>query len=85
MKQDKQFQINEDVTLVFQSQGKAYQLRLCLTGGLLFLQQLEENKKHKDRIIFLDENKHYEGESVVEEKPVEAITEAKPKKKRKKK
>ena len=85
MKQDKQFQINEDVTLVFQSEGKAYQLRLCLAGGLLFLQQLEENKKHKDRIIFLDENKHYEGERVVEEKPVEAVTEAKPKKKRKKK
>ena len=85
MKQDKQFQINEDVTLVFQSEGKAYQLRLCLTGGLLFLQQLEENKKHKDRVIFLDENKHYEGESEVEEKPVEVSTEVKPKKKRKKK
>ena len=85
MKQEQQFEIKDNVTLVFQSEGKAYQLRLCLAGGLLFLQQLEENKKHKDRIIFLDENKHYEGESVVAEKPVEVSTEAKPKKKRKKK
>ena len=85
MAKEQQFQINEDVTLIFQSEGKAYQLRLCLTGGLLFLQQLEEGKEHADRVIFLDENNHYEGERVVVEKPVEASTEAKPKKKRKKK
>ena len=85
MKQEQQFEIKDNVTLIFQSEGKAYQLKLCLTGGLLFLQQLEENKKHEDRIIFLDENKHYEGESIVVEKPVEASTESKSKRKRKKK
>ena len=84
MKQEQQFEIKDNVTLIFQSEGKAYQLRLCLTGGLLFLQQLEENKKHDDRIIFLDDNKHYEGER----KTVEASTEEvkpKPKRKRNKK
>ena len=85
MKQEQQFEIKDNVTLIFQSEGKAYQLRLCLTGGLLFLQQLEEGKKHEDRIIFLDKNKHYEGESVVVEKPIKASTESKSKRKRKKK
>lgn len=55
MKQDKQFQINEDVTFVFQSLGKLYQLRLVITDGLIFLKQLEENKEHTERVIFVDE------------------------------
>lgn len=55
MKQDKQFQINEDVTLVFQSLGKLYQLRLLISSGLMFLKQLEEGKENTERIIFVNE------------------------------
>lgn len=78
-----QFEIKDNVNLVFQSNGKLYQLRLVLTGGLLFLSELEKDKENEERIIFLDDSKHYEGERV--EPPVEVITEVKPKRKRKKK
>ena len=78
-----QFEIKDNVNLVFQSNGKLYQLRLVLTGGLLFLSELEKGKENEERIIFLDDSKHYEGEQV--EAPVEVITEVKPKRKRKKK
>ena len=81
-----QFEIKDNVNLVFQSNGKLYQLRLVLTGGLLFLSELEKDKQNEERIIFLDESSHYEGEPV--EAPTEAITEIKedkPKRKTKKK
>ena len=81
-----QFEIKDNVNLVFQSNGKLYQLRLVLTGGLLFLSELEKDKQNEERIIFLDESSHYTGEPV--EAPMEAITEIKedkPKRKRKKK
>ena len=83
---NKQFQINEDVNLIFTSDNKVYQLRLCLSGGLLFLKRLEEGKEHDERIIFLDDSKHYTGESVSVEVTKE-VTEnkEKPKRKRKKK
>ena len=87
---NKQFQINEDVNLIFTSDNKAYQLRLCLSGGLLFLKQLEERKEHDERIIFLDDSKHYTGENVSVEMTKEVTKEVtenkeKPKRKRKKK
>ena len=77
-----QFEIKDDVNLIFQSNGKLYQLRLVITGGLLFLSELEKNKQNEERVIFLDESSHYEGE---QEAPIKAITETKkvkPKRKR---
>ena len=54
MPKEQQFKINEDVNLVFESKGKLYQLRLMISSGLMFLKQLEENKEHVERIIFID-------------------------------
>ena len=71
MRQQQQFEIKDNVNLIFQSKGKLYQLRLIITDGLIFLKQLEENKEHTERVIFIDE------------KTKEHVM--KPKKKRKKK
>ena len=83
--QVKQFEIKDNVNLVFQSNGKLYQLRLVLTGGLLFLSELEKDKQNAERIIFLDDSTHYEGEQVEEPEKLPEKVEVKPKKKRKKK
>ena len=50
-----QFEIKDNVTLVFQSLGKLYQLRLLISSGLMFLKQLEEGKENTERVIFVDE------------------------------
>ena len=55
MRQQQQFEIKDNVNLIFQSLGKLYQLRLVITDGLIFLKQLEENKEHTERVIFVDE------------------------------
>ena len=84
MKEKQQFEIKDDVDLVFQSNEKLYKLRLVISSGLMFLSQLEKDKISPERIIFIDNTSHYSGE----EKPVEEhteVAEASVKKKRRKK
>ena len=62
MEKPQEFEIKDNVNLVFQSKGKLYQMRLLISNGLIFLKQLEEGKKHKERIIFIENPKPYKGE-----------------------
>ena len=86
-KQVNQFEIKEDVNLIFQSKGKLYQMRLLISTGLIFLSELEKDKKNEERIIFIDKGYEYTGERVVPTEKVESTEnkEVKPVKKKRKK
>ena len=73
------FNVQSDITLVFESNGKNYQMRLIISSGLIMLSEV--GSKEDERIIFIDDSSHYTGEEVTEE--VSLVEEEKPKKKRK--
>ena len=70
------FNVQNNVVLAFQSEGKDYKMHLLIEDGLI---RLEGNGK--ERIIFLDDRSSYTGEST----PTEITTDSAPKKKRSKK
>ena len=77
------FNVQSDITLVFESNGKNYQMRLIISSGLIMLSEV--GSKKDERIIFIDDSSHYTGEEVTEEvtEEVSLVEEEKPKKKRK--
>ena len=82
------FNVQSDITLVFESNGKNYQMRLIISSGLIMLSEV--GSKEDERIIFIDDSSHYTGEEVTTEvttevtEEVSLVEEEKPKKKRKK-
>lgn len=81
------FNVQSDITLVFESVGKKYEMRLIISSGLIML---KGEKDEEERIIFIDDSSHYTGEPVKaevveEEKPVEVAEKPKRKRKSKKK
>ena len=79
------FNVQSDIALVFESNGKNYQMRLIISSGLIMLSEV--GSKEDERIIFIDDSSHYTGEEVTTEvtEEVSLVEEEKPKKKRKKK
>ena len=77
------FNVQSDITLVFESNGKNYQMRLIISSGLIMLSEV--GSKEDERIIFIDNSSHYTGEEVTEgvTEEVSLVEEEKPKKKRK--
>jgi hypothetical protein len=77
------FNVQSDITLVFESNGKNYQMRLIISSGLIMLSEV--GSKEDERIIFIDDSSHYTGEEVTTEvtEEVSLVEEEKPKKKRK--
>lgn len=73
------FNVQSDITLMFESNGKNYQMRLVISSGLIMLSEV--GSKEDERIIFIDDSSHYTGEGVTTE--VSLIEEEKPKKERK--
>ena len=87
-KQEQQFEIKDNVNLVFQSMGKLYQLRLRIDSGLMFLSELKQGEKEKERVIFIsEEGDKYTGEPLKENEEVREVKQEqqkKPKKRNKK-
>lgn len=74
-----QFNVQSDITLVFESNGKNYKMRLLISSGLIMLSEVG---KEDERIIFINNNSHYTGEDT----PTKSEdTPTKPKRKRRSK
>ena len=71
------FNVQNDIRLVFESEGLFYDMKLLIEEGLIIL----TDNKGKEQIIFLGEKEEYRGEPV---EVTENVT-CKPKKKRSKK
>ena len=74
------FNVQNDIRLVFESEGLFYDMKLLIEEGLIIL----TDNKGKEQIIFLGEKEAYTGEpvEVTENMP---LVEENPKKKRSKK
>ena len=75
------FNVQNDIRLVFESEGLSYDMKLLIEEGLIIL----TDNKGKEQIIFLGEKEAYTGEPVgVKQEVAENVT-CKPKKRNKKK
>ena len=52
-----QFNVQDDVILVFQSKNKNYRLKLLIGTGLMILDELEGKKVVNNRIFFIDDTR----------------------------
>lgn len=77
-----QFNVQSDISLVFESLGKKFKMRLLISSGLIFL---EEEGSDKERIFFMDDSKSYTGEDTPVEEEKALIEDSKPTEKPKKK
>ena len=78
------FNVQNDIRLVFESEGLSYDMKLLIEEGLIIL----TDNKGKEQIIFLGEKEEYRGEPVeVKQEVTEdlSLVEEKPKKRRSKK
>lgn len=74
------FNVQNDIRLVFESEGLSYDMKLLIEEGLIIL----TDNKGKEQIIFLGGKEEYRGEPVeVKQEVTESVT-CKPKKKRSK-
>ena len=74
------FNVQNDIRLVFESEGLSYDMKLLIEEGLIIL----TDNKGKEQIIFLGEKEEYRGEPVEVTENM-SLVEEKPKKKRSKK
>lgn len=74
------FNVQNDIRLVFESEGLSYDMKLLIEEGLIIL----KDNKGKGQIIFLGEKEEYRGEPVEVTENV-SLVEEKPKKRRSKK
>ena len=75
------FNVQNDIRLVFESEGLSYDMKLLIEEGLIIL----TDNKDKEQIIFLGEKEEYRGEPVeVKQEVTENVTHE-PKKRSKKK
>lgn len=52
-----QFNVQDDVTLVFQSRNKNYKMELLINTGLIILDEIEGKKEVNKRIFFIDDTR----------------------------
>ncbi len=52
-----QFNVQDDVILVFQSKNKNYRLKLLIGTGLMILDELEGKKVINNRVFFIDDTR----------------------------
>ena len=52
-----QFNVQDDVILVFQSRNKNYRLKLLIGTGLMILDELEGKKVVNNRVFFIDDTR----------------------------
>ena len=52
-----QFNVQDDVILVFQSKNKNYRLKLLIGTGLMILDELEGKKVVNNRVFFIDDTR----------------------------
>jgi hypothetical protein len=76
MAKAEQFNVQTNIDLVFDSEGKHYKMKLLIENGIIVL----EDNEGKEQYIFLGDKEEYWGEPIKE--PLPEI-ESKPKKKRK--
>ena len=50
-----QFNVQDDVTLVFQSNNKSYKMKLLIGTGLIILNEIESKKEVNKRVFFIDD------------------------------
>ena len=50
-----QFNVQDDVTLVFQSNNKNYRMKLLINTGLIILNEVKGKKEVNKRIFFIDD------------------------------
>ena len=78
------FNVQNDIRLVFESEGLSYAMKLLIEEGLIIL----KDNKDREQIIFLGEKEAYTGEPVEVKQEVIvdlSLEEEKPKKRRSKK
>ena len=84
-----QFNVQDDVILVFQSRNKNYRLKLLIGTGLMILDELEGKKVVNNRIFFIDDTRIPQEEENAENDHTDTLelenkTEVKKNKKKKK-
>ena len=52
-----QFNVQDDVILVFQSKNKNYRLKLLIGTGLMILDEVEGKKVVNNRVFFIDDTR----------------------------
>ena len=50
-----QFNVQDDVTLVFQSRNKNYRMKLLISTGLIILDEIEGKREVNKRVFFIDD------------------------------
>lgn len=84
-----QFNVQDDVILVFKSRNKNYKLKLLIGTGLMILDELEGKKVVNNRIFFIDDTRIPQEEENAENDHTDTLelenkTEVKKKSKKKK-
>lgn len=84
-----QFNVQDDVVLVFQSRNKNYRLKLLIGTGLMILDELEGKKVINNRVFFIDDTRIPQEEENAENDHTDTLeledkTEVKKNKKKKK-
>lgn len=84
-----QFNVQDDVVLVFQSRNKNYRLKLLIGTGLMMLDELEGKKVVNNRVFFIDDTRIPQEEENAENDHTDTLeledkTEVKKNKKKKK-
>lgn len=84
-----QFNVQDDVILVFQSKNKNYRLKLLIETGLMILDELEGKKVVNNRVFFIDDTRIPQEEENAENDHTDTLelenkTEVKKNKKKKK-
>lgn len=84
-----QFNVQDDVILVFQSKNKNYRLKLLIGTGLMILDELEGKKVVNNRVFFIDDTRISQEEENAENDHTDTLelenkTEVKKNKKKKK-
>lgn len=84
-----QFNVQDDVILVFQSRNKNYRLKLLIGTGLMILDELEGKKVVNNRVFFIDDTQIPQEEENAENDHTDTLelenkTEVKKNKKKKK-
>lgn len=84
-----QFNVQDDVILVFQRKNKNYRLKLLIRTGLMILDELEGKKVVNNRIFFIDDTRIPQEEENAENDHTDTLelenkTEVKKKNKKKK-
>lgn len=50
-----QFNVQDDITLVFQSRNKNYRMKLLINTGLIILNEIKGKKEVNKRVFFIDD------------------------------